>query len=117
MRPLLPLLALVLAGCASPAATGTVAVTATIGPTQPVCQADRPCSGPYDGALELVRADGKAVQSFTTANGTATLHAAAGTYTIRHTDGHGWPACHSDPFTVTAGATVQAAVECDSGIR
>jgi hypothetical protein len=116
----LPLLAAVaLAGCASgPEAAGTVRGMAVLGPTGPVCREGEPCSEPYSGPLDLVRASGGgAVRSFTARNGTFEVQAAPGDYAIRHTSPNGWPACRSEPFRVDAGRVTDVAVDCDTGIR
>jgi hypothetical protein len=112
------LLATALAGCSSgPEATGTVRGMAVLGPTAPICREGEPCTAPYSGPLDLVRADGKVARTFTARNGTFEVRAAPGDYSIGRASANGWPTCRSEPFRVDAGRVAEVAVDCDTGIR
>ncbi len=112
---------LALAGCSAPAADGGVSGTVWYGPVCPVARdpPDPDCADrPYEVDLLLAKANAEAVvRRFSSeADGTFSVAAPAGEYTIRN-DGQQPPSCWAGPFTLTAGAWIRVDVHCDSGIR
>ena len=120
-RPLLVLLAaLLLLGVApdiSSASKSPSGVHGSVrrGPTQPVCQAETPCTAPVVGArLTFVR--GSVVHRvLTAAGGRYSMRLAPGTYTVRVTDApHGYS---PQRVTVQSGRMSTMNLVIDTGIR
>jgi hypothetical protein len=99
-----------------PAASGMVQGTVTAGPTCPVEQAGHPCPPrPVSGAISARRADGTTLKATISKGGAYRITVPAGTYTPNVQTGSFLPTC--PPVAVSAGATVQANIFCDTGIR
>jgi hypothetical protein len=101
-----------------PAASGIVQGTVTAGPTCPVEQAGHPCPPrPVTGAVSARRADGTTLTATISDGGTYRITVPAGTYTLNIQTGSLLPRCPPANVAVSAGATVQANISCDTGIR
>lgn len=91
--------------------------TVSLGPTCPVQRADRPCPDqPASGvAVRVEDLNGDVVAATTTdAGGRFDVRLDPGSYSLTADAGM---SCCSVPVEVAAGATVEADVECDTGIR
>ena len=129
MRPTIVLIASLLAAAALTACggvpagsvrDGSVHIVATVGPTCPVEKAGQPpCVAPYVGKLEILDPQGHRVADVTTtAAGTADVMLAPGTYSITAPRTGVLPRITQPvQVTVTAGSTVTAHVDFDTGIR
>jgi hypothetical protein len=100
---------------------GTVQGNVSLGPTCPVermPQGDSCADKPYAAKLALT-ADGKVVKEFDSkSDGTFSVQAIPGTYTIRSAVNTTLPSCTTtQSFVVKANQTTTANVSCDSGIR
>jgi hypothetical protein len=113
-------------GCGSTATTltsvlatyGAVRGTITAGPTCPVEQAGHPCPPrPVSGAVSARRTDGTTLTGTISKDGTYRVTVPAGTYTVNVQTGSLLPRCPPVEVAVSAGATVQANIFCDTGIR
>jgi hypothetical protein len=118
--------ATVVSGCGStattptsvPAAYGIVRGAATAGPTCPVEQAGHPCPPrPVAGAVSARRTDGTTRTTIVGKDGTYRITVPPGTYTLHVQTGSLLPRCPPVKVVVSAGATVQANMLCDTGIR
>ena len=101
-----------------PAAYGIVRGAVTAGPTCPVEQAGHPCPPrPVSGAVSARRTDGTARTATISKDGTYGVTVPAGTYTLSVQTGSLLVRCPPVKVVVSAGATVQANMFCDTGIR
>jgi hypothetical protein len=92
--------------------------TATAGPTCPGEQAGHPCPPrPVSGAVSARRADGTTLAGAISKRGTYRITVPAGTYTLNVQTGSLLPRCPPAKVDVSGGATVQANISCDTGIR
>jgi hypothetical protein len=102
-----------------PSGTGVFG-TVTAGPTCPVAQAENPCDPqPVDAEIEARTPTGAIIATTHTNDaGTYDLQLAPATYTLVATTGPTpLPRCTPTTVTVTPGGTVQANIDCDTGIR
>jgi hypothetical protein len=107
-------------GSSPSAPTGHLRITATRSPTCPVEHVGGPpCVAPYTGPLEVIRPDGSVLAVTTSTSGTVDLDLAPGTYRITLANPNGGIDGLHQPVSVmvVAGATANAAVDIDTGIR
>jgi hypothetical protein len=120
-RLIVPVLALLLASCASSSAaqpsTGTVTGKVTAGPTCPVERAGHPCPPAPVSAQVVARRRGFSASTHTDAHGRYTLHLPAGTYSLAAVTKQQLPRCTPRNVTVHANAVTRAPITCDTGIR
>ncbi len=112
--------ALVLAGCAHDGARGVIEGRVTLGPLEPVCRMDRPCSdGPYAGARIVVRdAGGREMgRALADADGRYSVDVSVGRAVVNVDVTLQFPRCPAREVVVQAGVKVQADIACDTGIR
>lgn len=120
--PLWAAIALVLTGCADVGGEGTGVVEGrvTMGPIEPVCRMDRPCSdGPYADAEIVVRdAKGREIgRAKTDAGGRYSVDVVVGPAVVGVNVALQFPRCPTMDVVVQAGVRVQADIVCDTGIR
>ncbi len=101
-----------------PPTYGAVRGTVTAGPTCPVEQAGHPCpTRPVSGAVSARRTDGTTLTGTISKDGTYRVAVPVGTYTVNVQTGSPLPRCSPVQVAVSAGATIQANIFCDTGIR
>lgn len=101
-----------------PAEYGIVRGTVTAGPTCPVEQAGHPCPPrPVSGTVSARRTDATTLTATISKDGTYRITVPAGTYTLNVQTGSFLPRCSPSKVAVSAGATVEANISCDTGIR
>jgi hypothetical protein len=111
-------LALLLAASAAAGLDSGVRGTVTLGPTQPVCTVDAPCSRPYEttvGIRDLASGRLRRVRSDRDGRFRAGLR--PGRYRLRAAGGRPFPSC--DPITtrVRRHRFTRVDLSCDTGIR
>lgn len=119
-RLLLPLaVAALLAGPASAASKGTIAVFAMRGPVTPVCAAEVPCNGPAPGVRITVRRHGLVIaRGVTDARGRARLRVDRGLYLVTAALGPASrPRTQTVRVRVAPGRTSAVHLMFDTGIR